>query len=68
MLLNAMSKNLIAHVVIKNFHFYNIILLSLIANTRVFYKLHQAVEQGETTFDMIDDKYMDYIGKKNAHC
>jgi nucleoside-diphosphate-sugar epimerase len=57
----AMSKNLIARDVIKNFHFYNLRLFGLIANTRVFDKLHQAVEQGESIFNMINDKYMDYI-------
>jgi len=57
----AMSKNLIARDVLKNFQFYNLRLFGLIANTRVFDKLHQAVEQGESTFNMINDKYMDYI-------
>jgi nucleoside-diphosphate-sugar epimerase len=57
----AMSKNLIARDVIKNFNFYNLRLFGVIANTRVFDKLHQAVEQGNTTFDVTDDKYMDYI-------
>jgi len=57
----AMSKNLIARDVIKNFHFYNLRLFGLIANTRVFDKLHQAVAQGKPTFDITDDKYMDYI-------
>jgi len=57
----AMSKNLVARDVLKNFHFYNLRLFGLIANTRVFDKLHQAVAQGATTFDMINDKYMDYI-------
>jgi hypothetical protein len=61
----ALSKNLIAREVIKNFHFYNLRLFGLIAHTRVFDKLHQAVDQNESTFSVTDDKYMDYLREED---
>ena len=57
----ALSKNMIARDVIKHIGWCNLRLYGIIANTRVFEVLQAAVDRGETTFTMFNDKYMDYI-------
>jgi dTDP-4-dehydrorhamnose reductase len=56
-----LSKNLIARDVGQVSGWYNLRLFGLIANTRVFKRLWDAVDAGETEFNIHDDKYMDYI-------
>ena len=56
-----LSKNLIARDVLNTPGWYNLRLFGLIANTRVFKVLWNAVDAGKKTFDVYNDKYMDYI-------
>lgn len=56
-----MSKNLIARSVLEHTDWYNLRLYGIIANTRVFKALWDAVDADRTVFDVVDDKYMDYI-------
>ena len=56
-----LSKNLIARDVLTQPGWYNLRLFGLIANTRVFKILWDAVDAGKKTFDVYNDKYMDYI-------
>ena len=56
-----LSKNLIARDVLTVPGWYNLRLFGIIANTRVFKKLWDAVDAGEEEFNIYDDKYMDYI-------
>jgi nucleoside-diphosphate-sugar epimerase len=56
-----LSKNLIARDVLKTSGWYNLRLFGLIAQTRLFWKLQEAVIAGQSTFDVFDDKYMDYL-------
>jgi dTDP-4-dehydrorhamnose reductase len=56
-----LSKNLIARDVLLVPGWYNLRLFGLIANTRVFKALWDAVDAGNKVFDVVDDKYMDYI-------
>lgn len=56
-----LSKNLIARDVLLNPGWYNLRLFGLIANTRVFKVLWDAVDARKKTFDVYNDKYMDYI-------
>ena len=56
-----LSKNLIARDVLNTAGWYNLRLFGLIANTRVFKILWDAVDAGQKTFDVYNDKYMDYI-------
>jgi dTDP-4-dehydrorhamnose reductase len=56
-----LSKNLIARDVATVPGWYNLRLFGLVANTRVFQKLWDAVDAGRTEFAVYDDKYMDYI-------
>jgi nucleoside-diphosphate-sugar epimerase len=56
-----LSKNIIARDVIQTAGWYNLRLFGLIAQTRLFWKLQEAVVEGKTKFDIYDDKYMDYI-------
>jgi len=56
-----LSKNIIARDVLQTDGWYNLRLFGLIAQTRLFWKLQEAVIEGKTKFDIYDDKYMDYI-------
>ena len=58
-----LSKNLIARDVVNTPGWYNLRLFGLIANTRVFKHLWDAVDAGVKTFDVFNDKYMDYISE-----
>lgn len=57
----ALSKNMIARDVLKHIGWANLRLYGIIANTRVFEVLHEAVARGDAEFKMFNDKYMDYI-------
>jgi nucleoside-diphosphate-sugar epimerase len=58
-----LSKNLIARDVLTAPGWYNLRLFGLIANTRVFKALWDAVDAGKQVFDVVNDKYMDYISE-----
>jgi hypothetical protein len=61
MLPYGLSKNIIARDVLQTAGWYNLRLFGLIAQTRLFWKLQEAVVEGKKKFDIYDDKYMDYI-------
>ena len=58
-----LSKNIIARNVVNDKKGYNLRLWGLIAQTRIFQKLWQAVDRGEKEFVIDADRYMDYISE-----
>lgn len=57
----ALSKNIIARDVLNSSKGYNLRLWGLIAQTRIFQKLWDAVDRGDAEFVIDSDRYMDYI-------
>ena len=62
----ALSKNIIARdIVQRTGQVYNLRLWGLIAQTRIFQKLWDAVDRGDAEFVIDSDRYMDYITEED---
>jgi dTDP-4-dehydrorhamnose reductase len=59
----ALSKNLIARDVLRWQNWYNLRLFGIIAQTRLFNRIDQAAAENKETFDLYNDRYMDYISE-----